>query len=401
MNNISLTLSAKHTKFILWTLLFLTPIAGMAVDLVAPSLPALSQHLHKTDALIKLVITLYLMGYALGNFITGFLSDAWGRQKILRITLLGFVLASSLPIFLPTLSIVLISRIFQGLLLGSVAVSSRAIFSDILPVEKLTAMGTLIGTMFGLGPVLGPIIGGYLQFYFGWQACFTFFTSVSFVALIAVFFIIPETHLNRHPLHLDTIKKNLSEVFKHKVFMGLVLIMGCAYSLVISFHTLAPFLIETELHGSSVFFGHLAFCLGLMFLASTFISRHLLKKYPTEKLLFIVIYSFFGIAIIGLIISIFEPNNMLLIAIISGLMFYCTGSTFPMSMGKGMSLFRHIAGTATAIMYLINILFTSLISFLLGFINTHSAIPLMWVNTSLLFMAFIFYWFLIKKRTIR
>lgn len=369
----------------------------MAVDLIAPSLPAISHHLQAPAASIKLVITLYLIGYALGNFFTGFLADAWGRQKLLRITLLGFVLSSALPIIFPTLTVLLISRTLQGLLLGSVAVSSRAIFSDILPPEKLTHMGTLIGTMFGLGPVLGPVIGGYLQFYFDWQSCFIFFTAISFLGLIAVFFIVPETHLNRDPLNLNTIKKNMLDVLKHKVFMGLVLIMGCVYSLLISFHTLAPFLIEIDLHHSSAFFGRLAFYLGLVFLASTFISRRLLKTNPAEKLIFIGLHLFFVIAVIGLIVSYFKPNSLCLIAIISGLMFYCTGSTFPMSMGKGMSFFRHIAGTATATMYLINILITSLASFLIGFINVHSALPIMWVDVSLLLICLGVYWSLMRK----
>ena len=64
MNDTQLSLSPKHTQLIIWTLLFLTPITGMSVDLIAPSLPAMSQHLQAPDAAIKLIITLYLIGYA-------------------------------------------------------------------------------------------------------------------------------------------------------------------------------------------------------------------------------------------------------------------------------------------------------------------------------------------------
>ena len=398
MNDTQLSLSPKHTQLIIWTLLFLTPITGMSVDLIAPSLPAMSQHLQAPDAAIKLIITLYLIGYALGNFITGFLVDAWGRQKILRITLLGFVMASALPIFFPTLTIVLIARALQGLLLGSAAISSRTIFADILPAEKLTSMGTLIGIVYALGPVLGPVIGGYLQFYFGWQSCFTFFTFISLNTLLAVLVIVPETHFNRHRLQMRTIRKNILDVFKHKVFMGLVLIMGCTYSLIISFHTLGPFLIQTDLNYSSIFFGHLAFLFGLMMLIGTLISRQLLKKIPAEKLLALGIHLFFGIAIIGLCISYFLPYNLYVIAIISGLMFYCAATIYPMSMGKGMSLFRHIAGTATAVMYFINISITGLISFLMSFINIKSATPMMWVYVGLLLTSLAIYWSLMKHK---
>jgi len=41
--------------------------------------------------------------------------------------------------------------------------------------------------------------------------------------------------------------------------------MGLTYSLIIVFNTAGPFLIQTEFHKTPVFFGHLAFCLGVVF----------------------------------------------------------------------------------------------------------------------------------------
>lgn len=43
-------------------------------------------------------------------------------------------------------------------------------------------------------------------------------------------------------------------------------------------------------------------------------------------------------------------------------------------MGKGISLFRNISGTASAIMYLINMLITSLTAFLASFINIQNSL---------------------------
>jgi hypothetical protein len=56
-----------------------------------------------------------------------------------------------------------------------------------------------------------------------------------------------------------------------------------------------------------------------------------------------------------------------------------------MSMGKGISLFRHIAGTATATMYFINVLMTSITALILSFVNIHNAIALMWTYFLLIF----------------
>jgi MFS transporter, DHA1 family, multidrug resistance protein len=51
----------------------------------------------------------------------------------------------------------------------------------------------------------------------------------------------------------------------------------------------------------------------------------------------------------------------------SAIMFFGAAFVFPLSMGKGMGIFRHISGTSNATMYLINVLITSLHAFLASF----------------------------------
>jgi len=385
-------LTEKKIKFILWTLLPLSSLTGMAVDLVAPSLPAIASGLHASSGIAKNVITLYLLGYALGNFCSGFLTDAWGRKHILRAGLLGFIMASLLPVVIPTIIAVLASRFFEGITIGTIVVVARAVYSDILPPEKLVRMGTLIGSMFGIGTVLGPLLGGYLQFYGGWKACFLFFVVVALIAFVAVLCVLPETHFRRHPLKLKTIQHHLAEVLHHQEFMALVLIMGAIYSLMIAFNTAGPFLIQTKLHHTPIFFGNTALCLGAAFLGATFFCRYCIKKYRVDQLLFFVIHLFFLIALVAWIGSFFFSQSITLLLGVSMAMFFSTGFIFPMCMGKGMALFRHITGTATAMMYLINILMTSLTAFLLSFLNIQNTSSMIAIYLALLTICVLIYW---------
>ena len=108
-NNSMTAFSEKKIQILVSTLLLLSPIIDMAVDLVAPSLPAIAAGLHVSPSLAKGVISIYLLGYALGNFFTGFLTDSLGRQKLLRIGLLGFFLASLTPVVFPSMQSLLIA----------------------------------------------------------------------------------------------------------------------------------------------------------------------------------------------------------------------------------------------------------------------------------------------------
>lgn len=107
------------------------------VDLISPALPAIADNLNVSIDLVKELISIYLLGYALGNFFTGFLTDAFGRKKLLLLGLIGFVLISLLPVIFPTISVLLLARLLQGLTIGMISVTVRATFSDILTPEKL------------------------------------------------------------------------------------------------------------------------------------------------------------------------------------------------------------------------------------------------------------------------
>jgi MFS family permease len=371
------------------------PVIGMAVDLIAPSLPAIADSLHISSATAKNIISIYILGFGIGNFFTGFLTDTLGRQKLMRINLVAFIIVSLIPVFFASIEPLLFARFLQGITLGAIAVLLRSTCIDILPNDKFMRLAPILGAMWGLGPVIGPVLGGYLQTYFGWKAGFVFFALISLISFIAIFFIVPETHFNRTPLNIKTIQKNLAEILSHRLFLGATLLMGLSYSLIIVFNTMGPFLIQTVFHYSPIFFGHLALWLGLAFILATFICRHLLQTYQIETLYFGLINMVFIISLLLLGIGYFFSDSIVITALASGLMFFVCGFIFPMSMGKGAALFRHIVGTAGALMYLLNMCIVSLIAFLVSFIHVHNFMSLMGVYFLLVFGAVLVYWLLV------
>jgi Bcr/CflA subfamily drug resistance transporter len=395
MNN--LNLSNKRIRLITWTLLALIPIIGMAVDLIAPSLPAITEHLNTSSTTVQNTISLYLIGYGLGNFISGILTDAFGRRLLILGGLCGFVLISLAAATIPNIEVLLIARFLQGLMLGTLAVIVRAILADILPAEKLVALGVMIGMMWGIGPIIGPVIGGYLQTYYGYQAGFFFFAIVGALGLLAVFTLVPETCIHRYPLQLQILKQNFTQLLSHNQFIALSILMGLNYSLVIIFNTAGPFLIQTKLHYSAIQFGDLALYLGMVFLVATSVCRYLLTKFNDKHLFFVSVNLFWMLAIFFVIVSYVLNQGVILIAIASAVMFLSCGMLFPLSMGKGMSLFSHIPGSATATMYLINTMITSTSAAIISLINMQDSKSLMWTYLFLTSTAMLIYWKLIHN----
>lgn len=393
-----LILAPRKTNIIIFLILSLYPLVGMGIDLIAPSLPAISSDLNISSVMVKNLITLYLVGYALGNFCIGFLSDALGRRKLVLLGLAIFVFASLLPVFWPYIRILLLARFLQGFMIAAFAVIARAVLADVLTPQRLMRVATMVATMWGIGPVIGPVIGGYLQYYFNWQACFYFFAGFGLIGFIAMIFILPETHLNRQPLNFMQLKNNFKTIITHRIFMGSVILMGITYSLLIVFNTLGPFLIQTALGHTAVYFGHLALFMGLAFLLGTIICRRLVKQFTPEEIFSIAVPSFLLIALISLILAYLMPYARSLIIMSTLFMFLACGIIYPAGMGAGLALFRHLAGSGSAVMNLINILITSVTALFMSTINAQSAIPLVWIYFCLMLLCGITYYFLIKQK---
>lgn len=392
--------SNTHKALLICVLLLMGPVSGMAVDLIAPSLPAIARSLNVSPGLAKSVITIYLVGYAIGSFIIGFLTDAYGRKHLLRTSIFGFVLVSLFPVLIPDEHVLLTARMLQGLFLGCQSGISRATISDVLSPIELKKIGVIMGTMWGLGPVIGPVLGGYLQHYFNWQAGFLFFAIVSFVVFAAIFIVMPETHLTPKPLKLKTALADMSEIIQHRAFVGLILMMGFVYALLIIFNTLGPFLIQNILGYSVIYYGRFALVLGVVYLLSTVICRWLLEKHEGEKLVESVSYLFAILLIISMVMSCFFSKNIYFVVIVSALAFFMAGFTFPLSMGLGIGMFQHIAGTASSVMFLFNVSITALVSFVCSFYHIDSAIPLVGIYLALQLLIVIVYCLMVRGRLI-
>ncbi|WP_235261375.1 MFS transporter [Candidatus Francisella endociliophora] len=385
-----------HYKIRLFILLSFPILMGMTIDLFAPSLPGISSSLHISASVSKMVISLYLVGYALGNFIIGVMTDALGRKTLLRACCIGFVVSSILPTVIPNEYVLLTARFGQGFLMGAIGVVNRGIFSDTLPPEKLLKLGPTMGFLWGLGPIVGPILGGFLQELFGWKSGFYFFSIIVAILTILVFKYIPETIEKKTKPNAIKIKNDLIEVLSNKEFISLSIVMGVAYSLIISFNTLGPFLIQDIMGYSAAYFGKLAIFLGFAFLPAPIISRRLVDLFSVGKIFFSVIHLFSLLIAVFFIISFAIPNSISLLIITTMFVYFTCGSIFPLSMGRGISMFRHISGTAAAIMYFINMSITSLVSFIQSYLHAHTIIDIISIYLVLMFIIISLYWYKLK-----
>ena len=80
----------------------LTALRPLAMDLYLPSLPAIEAALGTSAAQVQLTISVYLIGFAVGQIVYGPVSDRLGRKPVLSAALVIFcvgTLVCSVPEF--------------------------------------------------------------------------------------------------------------------------------------------------------------------------------------------------------------------------------------------------------------------------------------------------------------
>jgi MFS family permease len=182
-------ITAERQAGTLQGILLLLPItmAVMGLIVLVPILPAMMAHYRDVpgvDYLIPLMLTLPALCVAVLSPVAGVVVDFFGRRKTCIGALVIYSIVGILPIFLESLSAIIISRVVLGAMEGLVVISSTTLIGDYFhgrDREKWLANQTAVAS---LSSIFLALLGGALG-SFGWRGAFAAY-GVSIVFAIAL-----------------------------------------------------------------------------------------------------------------------------------------------------------------------------------------------------------------------
>ena len=146
---------------------FLTPLAS---TIVAPGVPqTLHTFKNSNETVGSLIVSIYLLGYAIGPLFLAPLSEVYGRLPLLNICTAFFVVWSVACALAPDVGSLLVFRTLAGVAGACpLAVGGGSIADLFEQEERGLAMSLFISGPL-VGPVVGPVVGGFLAEYEGWR----------------------------------------------------------------------------------------------------------------------------------------------------------------------------------------------------------------------------------------
>ena len=162
--------SPKHNPWLIaLTVTLATFMEVLDTSIANVALPHIAGSVGASQDEATWVLTSYLVASAIILPISGWISNRIGRKRFYMTCVVMFTACSLLCGLAPTLPLLIVARILQGLGGGGLAPSEQAILADTFSIEKRGQAFALYGVAVVIAPAIGPTLGGWITDNYNWH----------------------------------------------------------------------------------------------------------------------------------------------------------------------------------------------------------------------------------------
>jgi MFS transporter, AAHS family, vanillate permease len=171
----------------------LTALDGFDVLAISFASPGIATEWGIDRAALGIVLSMEIIGMALGSLALGSAADRYGRRP----TILGCLVVMAAGMFLATFaaSVQMLSvwRFITGIGIGGMLAATNAVAAEFASNHRRNFSVTMMAAGYPLGAVSGGIIAAHLLAVGSWRAVFTFGGIVTAACIPLVWFLLPES----------------------------------------------------------------------------------------------------------------------------------------------------------------------------------------------------------------
>ncbi|MDN3706462.1 multidrug effflux MFS transporter [Myroides ceti] len=372
-------MTTKQKYTILLVLGGLSALGPFSIDMYLPAFKAIAQSLKTDLSHVGFTLTGYFIGISFGQLFYGPVTDRFGRKKPLIFGLSLYILASIGCALSPTIEWLIAMRVLLALGGCVGMVVGRAIVRDLFPVSEIAKIFSILMLIVGIAPIIAPTIGSWVLTVSEWRTIFYIMTSLGMILLFSVLFFLPESQPREasHSLSIPTIMKNYKEVLSDKTFIFYALIGSLAMSGMFAYISGSPFVfmeyfgISQKTYGLIFGFNAFGYILGSQ------VNRVMLNKFSSKK---IVVFSAVALCTIGVSGIVLQNTQLLTVEILVAHLvcfLFCLGHLVPNATALALTPFTKNAGSASALIGFIQMVFGASMSSLVSFLADDSLFPMM------------------------
>jgi len=305
-------------------------VASISAVMITPALPILKQSFHLSDSQLQWVVSLFLIGYIVGQLIYGPVANRIGTIKAIRlgftINIIGIILCL-VGAWQMNYMLLLFGRLITALGAAAGLACTFMLIKQLLAQHeaKQALSHSLLSFSIGIG--LAVAIGGFLTQYIHWQYCF-------WVLLVHGSLVLASTWLfSSQSKVIKTGMLQLIDGYRHalqsKTLITYSFVVGLMCVVTYCSSAVAPLISTSFLHLNPAQYGlwNLVNIVGMF--ASGLIGAKLLKHYAMNKIIYSGMIGFLLAVLSLLLMWLSGMPSPLWFFISTMLLYFFSGIIFP------------------------------------------------------------------------
>lgn len=330
------------------TIMSLNPLA---MDMMLPALPNIGAAFDIDMAnRLQLVLSAFMIGFGVGQFAIGPLSDSFGRRPVLLGGMVLYSCASVLAIAAHSFETLLVARVLEGLGTAATRVIATSIVRDCYAGRRMASVVSLAMMVFIAVPVVAPSFGQAVMLLAQWRGIFVVLTVYGLVALVWTMARLPETlpPSERKPFSageiLDAFRKTLTD----RQTLGYALAASGVFGALLGYVFSSQQLFTSVYHLGRYF--PLAFAaIAASIAIAGFLNARLVGRLGMRMISHSALLGSFATAIVTFAAACLNMLSLPLFMVVSAGMMFASGLIFANFTALAMEPQRSNAGTASSL----------------------------------------------------
>ncbi|MBK2149833.1 MFS transporter [Francisella tularensis] len=349
-------------------------IGLMSIDFISPSLTYIKSDFETSQTLLKNSVLTYMLILGIFQLPYGFLSDRYGRKKLVLISLSITILGILISAFAQGIVPFYIGRIVTAIGSSGCPVISRSIIADVSHNPKrLRKSFSLYALASQISLCIAPVLGAFIQSVSSWRFSLITLLLINIVVFLLILLIMPETSRRlEYKINYKTTLDKYLYYFKNRYFFIMSLLSALFYVYSIGFYNMLPFVLH-HLGIPVITNGFINSFYAISLATGAFSLQRFLYRYASEKILALLLGLFLFHFIAFILLFKLYTNTFTIIIFGIGTAFLC-GIIAPLILSMCMQGFKKDKGIASAVQSAIKMFFTGVGLIIFSYIKLESIV---------------------------
>lgn len=192
----------KGRTVIIWATLLALFLGAMDALIVTAAMPSIISDLGGLH-LYAWVYSAYFLARAVSLPVFGKLADQFDTKKLFLFSIGLFLLSSAAAGAAPSMTFLVVFRVFQGIGAGGNFALVYIVLSDVALPGKRAETLSLASSVWGISSVIGPTLGGFIVTWFSWRWIFYINVPLGIFCLFIIGMFLKEFRQKRERANLD------------------------------------------------------------------------------------------------------------------------------------------------------------------------------------------------------